>query len=77
MKVLAKYVLFFAIIALVVFANRPEPFINPTGCDVYTGFNNVICNNRWLLVLVIGILYIVIRLAVEYSNKSYATQYYT
>ncbi len=77
MKLLAKYILFFAVIALVVMINRPEPFLNPTGCDVYTGFNNIICNNRWLLVLVIIILYIVIRLAVEYSNQSYARQYYT
>ena len=77
MKVLAKYVLFFAVIVLVVLINRPEPFLNPTGCDVYTGFNNVICNHRWLLVLVFIILYIIIRLAIEYSNKSYATQYST
>ena len=77
MKVLVKYVLFFAVIALVVLINRPEPFLNPTGCDAYTGFNNVICNNRWLLVVVFIFLYITIRLAVEYSNKSYAAQYYT
>ena len=77
MKVFAKYVLLFAVIVLIVFANRPEPFLNPTGCDAYTGFNNIICKYRWWLVVVFIILYIGIRLAVEYSNKSYATQYYS
>ena len=76
MKLLAKCILFFAVIALVVLINRPETFVNPTGCDVFTGFNNIICNNRWLLVVVIIILYIGIRLASEYYVEKYVRPYY-
>jgi hypothetical protein len=49
MKVLAKYVLFFAVIVLVVLINRPEPFLNPTGCDVYTGINHTVCMHPILI----------------------------
>jgi len=77
MKLLAKCVLFFAVIALLVLINRPEPFLNPTGCAAYTGFNNIICNNRWVLVVLICVLYIAIRLAIEYSNQSYTRDYFT
>ena len=49
MKLLAKYVLFFAVVALVVFVNRPEPFLNPTGCASYTGINNTVCNHPILI----------------------------
>jgi hypothetical protein len=45
MKLVANYVLFFAVIALVVLINRPEPFLNPTGCDAYTGFNHTVCKH--------------------------------
>ena len=45
MKVFAKCLLFFAVIALVVLINRPEPFLNPTGCDSYTGFNHTVCTH--------------------------------
>jgi hypothetical protein len=45
MKLVAKYVLFFAVVALAVFANRPEPFLNPTGCASYTGFNHTVCTH--------------------------------
>jgi preprotein translocase subunit SecG len=77
MKLFVKCVLFFAIIALVVSINRPEPFMNSTGCDVYTGATNFICKYGWLLAFLFFVLYVAIRLGVEYSNKSYARQYYT
>jgi preprotein translocase subunit SecG len=77
MKLFAKCVLFVAVIALVVLINRPEPFQNSAGCDVYTGVTNFICKYGWLLAFLFFVLYVVIRLTVEYSNKSYARQYYT
>ena len=49
MKLLAKGVLFFAVIALVVLINRPEPFLNPTGCEAYTGINNTVCKHPILI----------------------------
>ena len=58
MKLFAKYVLFFAVIALVLLTNRPEPFLNPTGCDSYTGINNIICKYPIPFGIVGGILLI-------------------